>query len=991
MQTYKPCRRQQRLRWTIAVSLLLSASLRAQSTGPKKTDTDEPTIELSPFVVDSSRDEGYRATNTLAGTRINTNLRDVAAPISVITKDFMNDVGATSVNDIVAFQVGAEGTRDFAATTGQLGRTTDGPGQDPTIATRGRGLSNFDVTRDYFFSLTANNGANGTSSAGTSVGFDAYNLDAVTISRGPNSILAGLGSPSGIINYTTQLATTTKNSNEVSLRYGSFDDKRITLNTNQVLVKDLLALRFAGLWADKGFQQQPAYSKDKRAFLTATWRPLKKTTVRASYEVVRLKQRLPNTFTPEDDISQWIGFGKPSHAAGEQVDGNIFFQGLNAGGPAVLFNKDGSFYQAMDVSNQYQFQQRNYASVGIWQPLRFRDDTYGDWHHLNTAASDAKNSLNTFNVSVDQNIIENLDLNVAYVHEKLSSNQISLWRPDYVTYQVDVNRTLPWGAPNPHFGETYMYARGLDNKQDTSAKNDVVRASLAYTLDLRKHNEWLGHYNITAFGEKRRTENNFHQYNAVNAANAETSRFYYLGGTSANGYVAQAVPQTPVLVSNAAYYDTNGVKSTLNESYSLKSNTKNLTKLQSYAAVLQAYLFKDIVVATGGIRRDKQEAASSIGTAAEAPAYPPLAEAAKTTKTYGAVVHPLKWLDVFYSHSENFIPNAGAADLLLHPTASPTGVSKDYGISVTTLDGKLTAKVDWYEMTAANSPSPSANFPLAQWTLPFLETGYPTGGAGVIGAFQDLAQKAGVQYKPGIASGLITGDSRLTNAYTSDQVAKGVEFELTYNPTKNWRIFATVAKQEAKETNIAPQLTAFIKERLAYWQATPGLWTGQTTNKDWSGVQKTGQQVFNDNVLGDYVRYQSADGKPSTQLHKWRATFVTNYTFNEGPLKDFSVGGGLRYLDGGVIGNPVIRDASGQVVALDIAHPYKNSEQISVDVWIGYHWRIDQRRVLDLQLRGQDLQSDGGYRAIAANSDGNHAVYSIVPPRRYYLTATLKF
>jgi len=35
-------------------------------------DEKEQTIELSPFIIDASKDQGYRATSTLAGSRINT-------------------------------------------------------------------------------------------------------------------------------------------------------------------------------------------------------------------------------------------------------------------------------------------------------------------------------------------------------------------------------------------------------------------------------------------------------------------------------------------------------------------------------------------------------------------------------------------------------------------------------------------------------------------------------------------------------------------------------------------------------------------------------------------------------------------------------------------------------------------------------------------------------------------------------------------------------
>ena len=42
-------------------------------------EEEETTYELSPFTIDASSDTGYRATSSLAGTRIKTELRDVAS------------------------------------------------------------------------------------------------------------------------------------------------------------------------------------------------------------------------------------------------------------------------------------------------------------------------------------------------------------------------------------------------------------------------------------------------------------------------------------------------------------------------------------------------------------------------------------------------------------------------------------------------------------------------------------------------------------------------------------------------------------------------------------------------------------------------------------------------------------------------------------------------------------------------------------------------
>src|SRR4051812_3322679 len=83
-----------------ALSLLGTHLAFAQSTAPADDEKDQA-IVLSPFVVDASEDVGYRATSTLAGSRIKTDLRDVAAPLTVVTKEFLNDVNAVDINDIL--------------------------------------------------------------------------------------------------------------------------------------------------------------------------------------------------------------------------------------------------------------------------------------------------------------------------------------------------------------------------------------------------------------------------------------------------------------------------------------------------------------------------------------------------------------------------------------------------------------------------------------------------------------------------------------------------------------------------------------------------------------------------------------------------------------------------------------------------------------------------------------------------------------------------
>ena len=83
-----------RRRWLLAFALLPTpASAQQAVPAPSSSGASlvDEFIELSSFVVAGRADEGYVASNTLAGSRLNTSLRDVASPLEVFTKDLTHE------------------------------------------------------------------------------------------------------------------------------------------------------------------------------------------------------------------------------------------------------------------------------------------------------------------------------------------------------------------------------------------------------------------------------------------------------------------------------------------------------------------------------------------------------------------------------------------------------------------------------------------------------------------------------------------------------------------------------------------------------------------------------------------------------------------------------------------------------------------------------------------------------------------------------------
>lgn len=215
----------------------------------------EETIKLDPFVIREDDNVGYSANSTLAGTRINTALRDVGAAISIITSEFLADTASTNIGELLALTTSTEVggiSGNFSGGEQSNGRPDQSEGREnPQGNQRVRGIGPATNTRDYFIS---------------DIPFDSYNTSRVTINRGPNSLLFGIGNPSGIIEASGSRPSLSRNRNEATARYGSENSYRGTLDLNRVLVKDRLAFRFATVAEQNNYQQEPAFDRKRRIY-----------------------------------------------------------------------------------------------------------------------------------------------------------------------------------------------------------------------------------------------------------------------------------------------------------------------------------------------------------------------------------------------------------------------------------------------------------------------------------------------------------------------------------------------------------------------------------------------------------------------------------------------------------------------------------------------------------------------------------------------------
>lgn len=264
-----------------------------------ETDDNGDLIELSPFVVDASEDQGYYASQTLAGGRIATDIKNTGVSIEVVTEEFLDDVGANTVQDFLQYTTGgevggAQGNIVGASESGQFGvADTSAARRAPHQNTRLRGIGRPDYVRNFYK---------------TNIPMDRYNTNRVDINRGANSFLFGLGSPAGLINSNYEQATM-KDSNTVEVQVGTGGSRpsyRGSFNFNKEIIDDVLAVRFAGLHDRTSYRQRPAYKDDDRLYGAVTFKPFRNSTIRAHIERGQIYGNAPDTLLPAQAFDTFI-------------------------------------------------------------------------------------------------------------------------------------------------------------------------------------------------------------------------------------------------------------------------------------------------------------------------------------------------------------------------------------------------------------------------------------------------------------------------------------------------------------------------------------------------------------------------------------------------------------------------------------------------------------------------------------------------------------
>jgi hypothetical protein len=779
-------------------------------------------------------------------------------------------------------------------------------------------------------------------------------------SRGPNGILFGISSAGGLMNQSSVLATTNRDSGRISYQLGSgaVVANRWEIRANQVVVPKKIALAISAVDQQNSGWRKPDYQDKRRLFGTLTFAPHDRVTFRVSGERGNELGSRVAPYPLFDGALAWLDNRNakgvaavtfvPNNAAtatAAQLAVGVVGrnQGLNTAIPGirrfVYIENDGTFFNSAGTLLTGSYENPAVRSPS-GQPgvsgvtLAINDPSYLP-RGLNSGGPGMYRDQNFHNytLSLDWRITKRLNLNFShnYQHTDLQSPVITGTSP---MLSGDANTLQGVGGPaNPYVGRLYIDASWING--DHRADYRESRVSLAY--DLEPKWKWLGTHRLASMFSRSKDADYYNSrvwgllgapFNAAadNQSNRISQRIYLDEKNPASFHAPdwRRLPTTAKV--GTTTYEAgwiNGAANT-NHSYGTQESEARL-------AVVQSHFFNRRLVTTFGYRVDSADIASyafttdpvlksSIVDYDESKAV--VNSVRGITRTQGAVFHATSWGSLVANWSTNIgIPNFKEKVLPFGLLPSPPkGEGSDYGISLDLLENRLSMKAVYFQTDSTGNIGSGG-----------IDQRYNQRNVRIADALQIPLVGPGLPYTAAQWAPIRASITVPVSAASFDQSTSGYEFSTVANPTKNWRVTATYSYTDRIRKNSSGAdaipwygytfdgklLKEGVKQNAdASYTITPSAFTTTGTVAKWlelaakspaadlTRLVTTGTTTAALEIL-NMIRDINDDIQQNEQrwgLRPHKVSFFTAYDFTTGRLKGLSTGAGYRWRSANVIG-----------------------------------------------------------------------------------------
>jgi iron complex outermembrane receptor protein len=921
-------------------ALLTPAGLNAQISTPPSASSnssvsDEQTIQLSPFKVSEDKDTGYRATNTLAGSRLNTALKDTPATIDVMTSEFLADIGATNPTDALIW--GNNVQQDLADTAAIGAAGNDNTFFQTAASFRVRGIS-ATVMRNF---LPWN------------LQMDSYNIDRIEEAHGPNSILFGIGSAGGIINISTKQASLGRSFRAAEATIGSFGGYRGTLDVNQATLNGKLGIRVNGVYDHEGDFHTYGFNNTRRVDVAATFQATSSTRVRVEYETGATHENL-TSYGLLDGLSTWLAAGKPTYAAAANANA---VAGVGKYGTAARVTYVDNNNTVINMAKQnFGTTNGNVIENGALADPDINGAGPGQLRDTYYAAT---------TVGLEQLIGKKTAFEFLSNHQDQHSRlyRIASGDSDGGALTFDPDLTLASGATNAYGGGLML--DGSWQRVKKEFRGDFNRITGSHEEDFGKWGRYrlaaLAEYDYTvSYGDTDVEVWGGAPFNAApeNAANLTYRRNYVQPGNWASYY--HSSPATGGLITGL----TDPVSGKTLSSTWAPTNSQNNDPTKQTTELIggQAFYFKDRLVIGGGYRHDNQTL--KLRNVARDPATNAFAtdwahsssfDYTGRTSTFGAVAHVTKQISVLYNQSNNFSLPAGTLILpYSQPGSNPVGKGRDMGLSFSLFDDRLSARVVYF--TSGVKGATAAHGFGSGTTSPASLTSNITSAL----LAQGLISQAAADAHTVLATGI-----------SYDRQSSGYELNVVGNIRRNWSIQANYSYTTSAEQNIGTELKTWAATALPYFRAfDPNIVSGSLT---------IGQILANfDAAMQTQFALEGLDVEGN---RRQKLNVFTRYSVPSGMFKGLYVGGGYLHQS---------KTVAGEVSALGpilFGRSYWLASALA-GYQFGHVPLVDK---LKLQLNVNNLFDANRPLVTSLNPDNSIRRAVPIAPRTYRLSATVEF
>ncbi len=242
----------------LCVALWASGGNAIAQTAPAAPAASEETVKLPTFTVSTERDYGYRASNSIAGSRTNTPIKDLPVNIQVFTKDLMDDLGLMTQMDLEAY--------NGSLVNGGSDRNSNNAIQQAYNAFLFRGFQQNWGLRDGIREYDP---------------VDLQGIARVEVVKGPVAALYGLTYPGGVMQNITKAVDFSQNFTRTTVSVDSEGEMRGSLDSNYTgkLSDGKFGVRLNGAYTKS--KDQRAHSEGKVEYTSSNlaWQPTPTTTL----------------------------------------------------------------------------------------------------------------------------------------------------------------------------------------------------------------------------------------------------------------------------------------------------------------------------------------------------------------------------------------------------------------------------------------------------------------------------------------------------------------------------------------------------------------------------------------------------------------------------------------------------------------------------------------------------------------------------------------